>query len=210
MMVPNSISTKEKILGLIKSNSQMTVTELAGQINITEMAVRRHIQVLEAEEFITSVMKKNPTGRPSKAYELTDHGEDFFPKQYKQIGIDLLQEINRIDSEIIDKAIISRHERLVNRYRNRLNGKSFKGQIQEIVKIQSELGFMAEESEKATEEVGHIKQSNCPYIDIAKDFPEICRAEKRFFEDLLHTNNIEKISSMTKGDSCCHYVIRKD
>jgi DeoR family transcriptional regulator, suf operon transcriptional repressor len=208
-MMPNSTSTKDKILNLVKMKKRMTVIQLASEILITEMAIRRHIQVLEAEGYLVGVMRKNSSGRPSKEYELTEKGEGVFPKHYKQIGIDLLQEVNRIDPFIIDRAIHSRQERLIQRFKNRFEGKSFKGQIKEMTKIQSELGFMAEERDGATEEVAQIKQSNCPYIDIAKDFPEICRLERKFFEELLDTTDIEKISSLSKGDHCCHYVIRK-
>lgn len=209
-MLPNSISTKEKILNHIKANIQMTVLELSAQLNITEMAVRRHLQVLETDGLLSSFMKKNMTGRPSKVFQLSELGEDFFPKQYKQIGMDLLQEINRLDAYIINQAIVSRQERLVNRYRSRFKDKSFIGQINELAKIQSEMGFMAEANETDSEEVAQIRQSNCPYLEIAKDFPEICRNEHKFYEELLHTKNIEKISSLSRGDSCCHYVIRKD
>ncbi|WP_230497952.1 helix-turn-helix transcriptional regulator [Pseudoneobacillus rhizosphaerae] len=209
-MLPNSISTKEKILNHIKANIQMTVLELSAQLNITEMAVRRHLQVLETDGLLSSFMKKNMTGRPSKVFQLSELGEDFFPKQYKQIGMDLLQEINRLDASIINQAIVSRQERLVNRYRGRFKDKPFIGQINELAKIQSEMGFMAEVNETDSEEVAQIRQSNCPYLEIAKDFPEICRNEHKFYEELLHTKNIEKISSLSRGDSCCHYVIRKD
>lgn len=209
-MLPNSTSTKDKILNLIKVNKQMTVIEISEQINITEMAVRRHIEMLENDGFVTIVMRKNQKGRPSKAFELTEEGENCFPKQYKQIGMDLLQEINRIDSSIVDQAILVRHSRLVDRFRNRVEGKSFEGQINELVKIQSELGFMAEVTEMTGDKIAKIKQQNCPYIDIAKDFPEICRLEKKFFEELIDTDNVDKISSMSNGDNCCHYVIGRN
>jgi DeoR family transcriptional regulator, suf operon transcriptional repressor len=209
-MLPNSTSTKEKILNHIKANIQMTVLELSAELNITEMAVRRHLQVLETDGLLISFMKKNMTGRPSKVFQLSELGEEFFPKQYKQIGMDLLQEINRLDASIINQAIVSRQERMVNRYRGRFKDKSFKGQINELAKIQSEMGFMAEVNETDSEEVGQIRQSNCPYLEIARDFPEICRNEHKFYEELLQTKNIEKISSLSRGDNCCHYVIRKD
>jgi DeoR family transcriptional regulator, suf operon transcriptional repressor len=209
-MLPNSTSTKEKILNHIKANIQMTVLELSAKLNITEMAVRRHLQVLETDGLLSSFMKKNMTGRPSKVFHLSELGEEFFPKQYKQIGMDLLQEINRLDASIINQAIVSRQERMVNRYRGRFKDKSFKGQINELAKIQSEMGFMAEVNETDSEEVAQIRQSNCPYLEIARDFPEICRNEHKFYEELLQTKNIEKVSSLSRGDNCCHYVIRKD
>jgi DeoR family transcriptional regulator, suf operon transcriptional repressor len=209
-MLPNSTSTKEKILTLIKAHSQMSVMELSIELNITEMAVRRHLQVLETDGLLLCIMKKNTTGRPSKIYQLTEKGEEFFPQAYKQIGIELLQEINRLDGNIVNQAILSRQGRLVNRYKNRLSGKTFKSQVQEMAKIQSELGFMAEDYDTGAEEVGEIRQSNCPYLEIARDFPEICRNEHKLFEELLGTTNITKVSALSKGDNCCHYVIRKD
>jgi DeoR family transcriptional regulator, suf operon transcriptional repressor len=209
-MMPNSTSTKEKILEFIKLNKQMTVLELSSLLQITEMAVRRHLQVLETDELIIAVMKKNMTGRPSKVYQLTDLGEEFFPKQYKQIGIELLQEINTLDPTIVNQAIITRQEKLINRYRGRIAGKPFKSQVKELAKIQSELGFMAEECETESDIIGEIRQSNCPYIEIAKDFPEVCKNEHRFFKEILQTDNITKVSALSKGEACCHYVIRRD
>jgi DeoR family transcriptional regulator, suf operon transcriptional repressor len=209
-MLPNSTTTKEKILGLIKANKTMTVLELAAGLNITEMAVRRHLQMLETDNLLLCIMKKNMMGRPSKVYQLTEKGEEFFPKQYKQIGIELLQEIHQLDDSIVSQAIVSRQKRLVNRYQPRFKGKDFKTQAKVMVKIQSELGFMAEEIETSNENRIEIKQGNCPYLEIAKDFPEICRNEHKFFEELFETTNITKVSSMSKGGNCCQYVIRKD
>lgn len=188
----------------------MTVLELAAQLNITEMAVRRHLQVLETDNLLLCIMKKNMMGRPSKVYQLTEKGEEFFPKQYKQIGLELLQEIHHLDGNIVSQAIVSRQKRLISRYQPRLKGKDFKTQVKEMVKIQSELGFMAEENETNSENTGEIKQANCPYLEIAKDFPEICRNEHKFFEELFETTNIAKVSSLSKGGNCCQYVIRKD
>jgi DeoR family transcriptional regulator, suf operon transcriptional repressor len=209
-MMPNSTSTKEKILGFIKTHKQMTVIELSALLNITEMAVRRHLQVLETDELIIAVMKKNMTGRPSKVYQLTELGEEFFPKQYKQIGIDLLNEINQIDPHIVNQAIITRQEKLISRFRGRISGKPFKNQVSELARIQSELGFMAEDCETESEIIGEIRQTNCPYLEIAKDFPEICKNEHRFFKELLQTENITKVSALSKGETCCHYVIRRE
>jgi DeoR family transcriptional regulator, suf operon transcriptional repressor len=209
-MLPNSTTTKEKILGLVKVNKTMTVLELAAGLNITEMAVRRHLQMLETDNLLLCIMKKNMMGRPSKVYQLTEKGEEFFPKQYKQIGLELLQEIQQLDETIVSQAIVSRQKRLISRYQSRFKGKDFKTQVKEMVKIQSESGFMAEELETNAENIGEIKQANCPYLEIAKDFPEICRNEHKLFEELFETTNITKVSSMSRGENCCQYVIRKD
>ena len=43
--------------------------ELANELEITEMAVRRHIQTLERDKLIRSDVKKQTMGRPSKVYQ---------------------------------------------------------------------------------------------------------------------------------------------
>ena len=75
-MLPNMKSTKDQILSLLKLNGSMTILELAHELEITEMAVRRNIQTLERDKLILSDVKKQTLGRPSKVYQLAEQGED--------------------------------------------------------------------------------------------------------------------------------------
>ncbi len=47
-------TTKEEIVQLLKINGEHTVAELAKSLDITEMAVRRHLSKLEKEQLIDS------------------------------------------------------------------------------------------------------------------------------------------------------------
>ena len=65
-------TTKEQILALLKQHGNLTIMDLANELEITEMAVRRHIQTLERDKLIRSDVKKQTMGRPSKVYKLAE------------------------------------------------------------------------------------------------------------------------------------------
>ena len=65
--------------------------DLAKELEITEMAVRRHIQTLERDKLIRSDVKKQTMGRPSKVYQLAECGENLFPKRYKEFSLEILK-----------------------------------------------------------------------------------------------------------------------
>ena len=93
----------------------MTILELAHELEITEMAVRRHIQTLERDKLIHSDVKKQTLGRPSKVYQLAEQGEDLFPKKYKEFSIELLQGLieagqEKLVQDILIKNIAQRLE----------------------------------------------------------------------------------------------------
>jgi DeoR family suf operon transcriptional repressor len=108
-MLPNMKSTKDQILSLLKLNGSMTILELARELEITEMAVRRHIQTLERDKLILSDVKKQTLGRPSKVYQLAEQGEDLFPKKYKEFSIELLQGLIEAGQEQLVQDILIKY-----------------------------------------------------------------------------------------------------
>ena len=54
----------------------------------------------------------------------------------------------------------------------------------------------------------HFKELNCPLVEIAKEYPQICHAEREFIENFLGTE-LKSLSSMVEGHSCCHYIVHE-
>ncbi len=69
-----NMSSKDKILYLIKKNVSLTVNELTEYLHITHMAVRKHLSMMEGDGLIQSHEIKQPMGRPLQTYLLTDKG----------------------------------------------------------------------------------------------------------------------------------------
>ena len=180
-------STKEQILELLKKSGNMTILELSHELSITEMAVRRHIQTLEREKLIRSEVKKQTMGRPSKVYQLAEQGENYFPKKYKEFCLELLNGMKETGHEqLIIEILQKRKKRLLENYKNEKKSEDFSGKLESLMRIQELEGYMPQidhENEKV-----HFKELNCPFVDIAKAFPEICTVEMEFIKDFLDIN----------------------
>lgn len=199
-------NTKEQILALLKKNGSMTIMELANELNITEMAVRRHIQTLEREKLVCSDMKKQTMGRPSKVYQLAEQGEDFFPKKYKEFSLELLRGLLEAGQEELLKDILQKWKsRQLEQYKHELKNEDLQGRLARLLAIQERDGYMPQIEHK--QEETHFKELNCPYVDLAKEFPQICQMEIEFIREFLGLQSIDVEASMSEGHSCCHYVI---
>ena len=99
-------TTKDEIVQLLKVKGEHTVAELADVLEITEMAIRRHLSNLEKDGLIYSKMVRQHVGRPTYLYGLSEKGEDTFPKEYKQFAIDMLEDLARMGDEKILRYVL--------------------------------------------------------------------------------------------------------
>ncbi|MBU8880801.1 HTH domain-containing protein [Bacillus sp. FJAT-29790] len=205
-MLMHPKSTKDQILGFFKKSGRLSITDIANELQITDMAVRRHIHSLELEGLVESITQKQTKGRPSKVYQLSPKGEELFPKRYKQLSIELLKELKEIGQESVITNIFTRKKNgLVEQYKTETLGKSIMEKLEALKEIQASEGFMPEISVKNG--VIHFKEFNCPYVEAAKEFRQICASEKVLIKELLETDAVKVESCMAAGDHCCHYVI---
>ena len=200
-------TTKEQILALLKKHGNLTIMDLAKELEITEMAVRRHIQTLERDKLICSDVKKQTMGRPSKVYQLAECGENLFPKRYKEFSLEILKGLKAVGQEqlIIDILRKGRNISLRSIKKNtRMN--RLVNELENLKCIQDQDGYMPEIENKD----GFIdfRELNCPYIEVAKEFPQICHAERGFIQDFIEADLVT-LSSMVDGHTCCHYTVKE-
>ena len=70
-------STREYIMQMLKINGELSTKSITEALGITGMAVRRHLESLKNEGYITYRTVKQPMGRPVSLYSLTESAEDF-------------------------------------------------------------------------------------------------------------------------------------
>ncbi|WP_394234508.1 helix-turn-helix transcriptional regulator [Niallia oryzisoli] len=206
-MLINTRNTKEQILALLKQYGTLTIMELSTELGITEMAVRRHVQTLERDKLIRSNVKKQTMGRPSKVYELAEQGENFFPKKYKELSLDLLHGLKEAGHEDLIKDILrKKREQFLEQYKLEHKNEAMGEKLENLKRIQEREGYMPQIEEQDGNL--HFKELNCPYVEIAKEFPGICEAEREFIKKFLDAD-ITTLTSMTEGHTCCHYSIQE-
>jgi len=209
-MATKTTSTRDQILSLLKVKKQMTVSSIARELSITEMAVRRHLNTLERDRIVETTLLRQPMGRPTNVYQLSVDGQELFPRNYRELSIDLLSVIQEEEGLTkVQTLLAKRKEKLRLRFEKRMFLKDFESRVYELEKIQNELGYMVEVT-KELDGSFMFKEYNCSIAAVAKEFPVVCELELELFKDLLETNQVKCQMCMATGqEPHCYYKIAK-
>jgi predicted ArsR family transcriptional regulator len=209
LMAEEQLSTRRQLLHLLKTHGSCGISELSKQLGITEMAVRRHVHTLERDGLIRSNLVRQAMGRPMYRYCLTPKADDIFPKNYPQLTLDLLSELEEQTGgpEIIDLMFQGRRDKLEARYRQRMQDNPLQDRVVELTSIQNSGGYMTEW--QPAEEAGayHMHEYNCPIAQVANRYRQACKCEQQLFETLLDAQ-VERTECLAEGGGRCTYAIR--
>jgi predicted ArsR family transcriptional regulator len=161
-----------------------TVDELARELDLTNNGVRAHLAVLERDGIVRqrgSVRRSSGGGKPAYVYELTQEGENLFPKAYEPALrrlLDILSE--RLGSEESEALLKSVGRRLAEEHSVRTNDAH--ARLESAVEIFNELGGLAELQERDGTLV--IRGYSCPLAGVTLDHPEVCRMAETLITEL--------------------------
>ncbi|MFD2613326.1 helix-turn-helix transcriptional regulator [Paenibacillus gansuensis] len=202
-------STRKVILTLLKTKGSLTVNDLAKELAITEMAVRRHINTLERDGLVASTVIRQAMGRPTNQYMLTPASDELFPKNYYGLTLDLLEDLEAEDGgATVTKLFQRRKEKLLRKYEGRMDGLPLRARVAELAEIQNNGGYMV--SWKEVPDGGfELLEHNCPIANVANRFEQACQCELQLFKDLLGVP-VERTECLAKGGMKCTYVIQQN
>lgn len=209
MMGPTLHETRQKIVEHLKEKDQATVEELADVVNLTPMAVRYHLNVLQSENLIFASDLRRPMagrGRPQQVYQLTEAADELFPVDYYGLTGYLLDELNiRLGKEGITELFHRVADRLAQEVPPARPNQSAEDRLDEVIRFLSQKGFVADWEYKNGSY--HIHAYSCPYRQLAKQQPQVCMLDKRVITKMLNTENPTRIACLSNGDSHCTYRI---
>ncbi|ASB89022.1 transcriptional regulator [Bacillus sonorensis] len=201
------LSTKDKILELLKKEKQLTVNQLSNYLGITEMAVRKHLNVLERDSLLTISEVRQPMGRPLLVYSLSPKAEELFPKNYEHMAVEFLHDLKELHGEdIIDYLLEKRSERQKNSYLPNMRGKTASEKIEELTTIQNGKGYMADVT-KIDDETYEIVEHNCPIFAVAKEFKKACACETEMFKKVLGTEQVKRLTCRADDGDHCRFLV---
>ena len=82
--------TRRLVLLAIKEYGRLTADQLAEMLNISTVAVRRHLDTLKNAQLIGFEEVQKGVGRPSFVYFLTPKADHLFPRNYQDLAADLI------------------------------------------------------------------------------------------------------------------------
>jgi predicted ArsR family transcriptional regulator len=207
LSIENDTSTRKVLLTLMKTKGSLSVNEMAKELGITEMAIRRHLNTLERDGLIEAKLIRQAMGRPMHLYSLTLLADDLFPKNYHQLTLELLGELETEESDNpVGQLFEGRKQKLLQKYKGRMEGKALAERVAELAEIQNNNGYMAKWE---TADTGHyvFTEYNCPIAQVAKQYNEACHCELSLFQNLLGAD-VERTECLTKGGNKCTYLIK--
>lgn len=188
------------ILDLLKIHGALNVPRLAALRGVNLNAVRQQLAMLQREGLVEVRVEKRKVGRPTQLYALTEKADALFPQAYGPLALSLLRQLREVDGDKKVEQLFDRRTRsLIAAYRSRLAGKSMGEKWQELARIRAEEGYMARVEGKG------LTEHHCPIAAIAKEFPQVCKFEKKLFEAVLG-GPLDRTDHLASGGRACVYV----
>lgn len=204
-----SRSTRAHILDNLKRGGPNAASTLAAELNLTAMAVRQHLYVLQDEKLVIATNQAIGRGRPTKIWALTKATEQIFPDAHQDLAVDLLTHIRSQFGENGLHQIIDRHsQQQIQTYTKALAGTTILHQrLLRLAEIRSGEGYMAEV--QADGDHFLFIENHCPVCAAASICTRLCSNELRVFQTVLGPNiSIIRREHILDGKRRCLYEVR--
>ena len=188
------------VLDLLKLHGPLNAPALAKLRRVNVTAVRQQLAALIRERLVARRVVRRGVGRPTHVYALTEKAEALFPQGYGPLALSLLRQIRETDGDRKIETLLARRTREASKaYKDRLQGKSTAEKWAELARIRAEEGYMAAPVR------GGLAEHHCPISAIAREFPQVCQAEKRLFEKVLGAP-LARLEHLASGGRACVYA----
>ena len=207
---PGERKTRRAITKLLKTEGPIDSAQLAERLGLTAMAVRQHLYALQREGLVSAEQRPVPIGRPAKFWRLTREADRLFPEAYAELSVALIDSVkDAFGDEGLERVLTSRCARQRMDYGKRIRPKdSLEKKLQELAKVRSEEGYMAEIK---TEGEGSylLIENHCPICAAANACQGFCATELDLFRSVLGPGiSVERAEHIISGDHRCVYRVR--
>ncbi len=198
--------TRDAVARLILERGPQSAAALADRLGVSPAAVRRHLDALVADGLLTERdPRPSPNrgrGRPARVYALTDSGRAAFPHAYDDLATTALRYLRETGGEQAVTAFAEhRADALAAELRERVESSaSVATRVDALADGLTATGY-ASTTESAAAGI-QICQHHCPVAHVAAEFPELCEAETRAFEQVLGTY-VQRLATIAHGDGVC-------
>jgi predicted ArsR family transcriptional regulator len=201
------VGSRHRLLLLLRTQPGATVAELAREMAISGMGVRRHLSALAEEGLVErAACATAGLGRPPAGWRLSAAGRELFPRRYDTLALDLIDELG---PEELAGALGRRNDKQVAQYRAALApcGDDLPEQVAELARLRDQAGYQAECAD--LDDGLRLTENNCAIFRVAEKHPAVCAQELSLFERVLGPGvEVTRVSHAIAGDAGCTYCIR--
>jgi len=181
-----------------------TIQQICDATGVTATAVRQRLVRLEGKGLINRQAVREGRGRPHHVYALTTDALRSLGDNYSDLALILWKELMQIEEPDVRERVMNRiKESLSRKYGSGLRNRSTMQRFLELKSALNERGFSVEVDGSGSLPV--LRESNCPYHELASQDSSICDLEKSVFEEVLGMK-IERTQCCMDGHHSCEFV----
>jgi predicted ArsR family transcriptional regulator len=210
-MATEVTDAKRRVLDRLKRVDGATAAELAGELGLTEAAVRQHLDALETNGLVTR--RERPAagrGRPPVEWSLTAVASELFPDRHGDLTVELIDAVRAaLGEEGLERVVDARAESQLASYRDELpapDDASLARRVGALARRRSAEGYMAESRRDGDAWV--LVEHHCPVCEAAEACTGLCRTELELFRTVLGPGvEVERTQHLLSGDARCAYRV---
>ena len=198
--------TRDAVARTVLERGPQSAAALAEHLGLSAAAIRRHLDALVADGYLIE-REPRPTadrgrGRPARTYALTDAGRAAFPHAYDDLATTALRYLRDTGGE---QAVVAFAQHRAAGLRDAVEAgvQQHTGVAARTTALASALSEHGYAAGTQTAAAGvQLCQHHCPVAHVAAEFPELCEAETRAFEQVLGTY-VQRLATIAHGDGVC-------
>lgn len=195
--------TRARLVEHLVHRGPATTATLAEELDISTVATRKHLALLEDEELITAETIQQERGRPARRWHLTDKGRRLLPQRNADVASELFEFLTSEHGREGVRAYLRwRMDRQAEALGGAVTAEAIPDRLEQLAGALSEAGFDA--SVSADGDGFTLQQDHCAIYEVAKDHPEICTYEAAAFSRVLGNEvSLSRRQTLAGGHDAC-------
>jgi predicted ArsR family transcriptional regulator len=206
--------TRHAVVRLLMESGSITAGEIGARLGLSAAGVRRHLDALiemgDAEAHAPASWQQVGRGRPAKRFQLTAAGRGKLGHRYDDLAVAAMRQLREIGGE--DAVVAFARQRIdtilcevaaVAAGGDSDPEEDLEATAERIAAALTEAGYAASTARVEGGVPGvQILQHHCPVANVAKEFPELCRAERQAMAEVLGTH-VQRLATIADGGYVC-------
>ncbi len=204
----DAASPREFVVQILRRHGPLGLAEIADYYGARVQSVRPQLNWLLANDYVEVNTVRSGVGRPRHHYRLTDRADEMFPKDYRDLAVELVESAATHGEVALVNAVFQRREsELESEIRPQILGRGLEEKLEVICRVLSQRGYMAR---FFRDRDGYVLEArNCPVSAVVEYTDMPCSCERDMIARLLAGEaSVESTKRLPLDDDICCYSVR--
>ncbi len=207
-------TTREQILRLVRARREASIAQISEALDMSQAAVRRHLDGLRAEGLVDARLQRHGVGRPSLAFFPTELGDEAGSRGYLHLLSRLVRGIERLEAsdvagstgqELLERAFAVVAEEVAAEHQVEVRGLTLEQRIREASRALESEGIV--DGWQKDGDTYRLLNNECPYLRLAEMSDAPCQSDRHSIE-LLVGAPVDLGRRIADRQPVCEYIIR--